>query len=79
MRVSKDIIRQIIREEIETVLNEAEGYNGPGSHIYDNVLEALDDAEEIWGVGDSKEDYLKLMRAVRNEIENRIQAVKNHM
>lgn len=74
-------LRQLIREEAKKVLNER-GYNGPGSRIYDEVMQALQRAEEggmMGGLGGDHQGYLELMNAIQREIESRKQALKNRM
>ncbi len=73
-------LRQLIREEAQKVLNER-GYDGPGSHIFDDVMQALQRAEEggmFGGISDDHQGYLELMNAIQKEIENRKQALKRH-
>ena len=45
--------------------------NGRAQEIFDNVIEAMQDAEEIWGPGD--DGYIPLMAAIANEANERIQ------
>lgn len=63
-------VREIVREELE----EGSGYSGPGQRIYDDVMAALQQAEEMGGP--EGEDYLKLMRAVKADVEQRMRNFK---
>jgi len=76
MEIQEDEIRKMIREETSKLLRE---YNGPGKVIYNNVMDSLQDAEEIWGVGDDTQDYITLLEAIRDEIEQRIEIAKDHI
>ncbi len=50
---------------------------GNSFHVYNNVMEAMQEAEEMGGVNDSVE-YAQLMKAISNECLKRIETALSH-
>ena len=56
------------------------GYNmthGAGGGVYNNVMEAMQEAEELGGV-DNIVEYANLMKAISNECLKRIETALSH-
>lgn len=77
MKLTKNKLRQIIREEAQKEINEAR-YNGPGDFIFDEFYEVLDQAEGR-ALGNDFDAYEQLLTAMKREIEQRLEAARSHM
>lgn len=59
------------------ITENAQGLGPGGQMIYQSVMHAVQDAEEMGGVSSSME-YEALMMAIIDELESRIRALKSH-